>query len=846
LDQIHTSVPAISPSTVTSPTSTTASPSVAIGYNTFSRPQKATLSRPPSVAGSLASMDEHLSASQRVSVAAFRKGIRRPSETFGSGAVSDAGHGADLDDDDVPLAVLGKGHPRQKSSVSVDDHHAQAQASEGPSSFASPEEVVRKTSPPLQPPTGGVKVHGHTRDGSGSGGFIVKSGWTSNASFSPPAGPNALPSAATKHRRAQSQGEYQPVFSSPDISRSSTPANILESHDVVSSPHDISPADGYFGATSPRFTQKPVKSPPAPLSELGPRLDFGHESASPDQPASVANARSAPPPVAALDLPTPRELPPAESELDLPLPPDQMPPSPDKLEHDLPSRPSSRGPVTFNQDSTASRQSKRRSLLDEPMRFFSGFLNPQSTEEDGFDPALIAASMRALTDSSDRRASSSSPELLIPEYKGDGSPATSPMDERERDRPRDTLKARLAAASAAKVATAAISVPSRPTLTRLSTTDTANSASDDHTTEHFKSPVSDSSTVSPFHPGPGPVLATATATATGLSRSSGSGLGQSDLHASPDGGQIRPAPVAQSIFVRPPRPRPRERLPSGSGDRKKPSWSSSEDESEGGGSEEEDTPPRKSVRPAASGSTLTSNTNTTIVPTDTALTFQSDVHPEAQSKTTGGSTSNGDESSSEEETLADVRTRASRSTLSVNKLMSPSPVISSVPLPTPPPPPSVSLSPRKNLSPIGVGGDSATSRSRPKNERTPSGTSVTPSSPKVSSPRSVRPLPVKSPNTLPPIKKEPPRSTASPASSQSALTGDSSVQQPVTPRDPVVSLPKHQRGTSHTRTESGDANADADVSLSSQSQQVSRLPEVHSDPEPNMSLPRRGHVADQT
>jgi hypothetical protein len=56
------------------------------------------------------------------------------------------------------------------------------------------------------------------------------------------------------------------------------------------------------------------------------------------------------------------------------------------------------------------------------------------------------------------------------------------------------------------------------------------------------------------------------------------------------------------------------------------------------------------------------------------------------------------------------------------------------------------------------------------------------------------------------------------------LTGDSSVQQPVTPRDPVVSLPKHQRGTSHTRTESGDA----DVSSSSQSQQVSRVPKIRS------------------
>lgn len=748
--------------------------------------------------------------------------------------MSDAGHGADLDDDDVPLAVLGKGHPRQTSNVSVDDHHAQAQASEGLSSLASPEEVSRKTSPPLPTPTGGVKVHGHTRDGSGSGGFIVKSGWTSNASFSPPAGPNALPSAATKHRRAQSQGDYQPVFSSPDISRSSTPANVLDSHDVVSSPNDISPADGYFGATSPRFTQKPVKSPPAPLSELGPRLDVGHESASPDQPSALANARSAPPPVAALDLPTPREVPPAESDLDLPLPPDQMPPSPDNLEHDLPSRPSSRGPATFNQDSTASRQSKRRSLLDEPMRFFSGFLNPQSTEEDGFDPALIAASMRALTDSSDRRASSSSPELLIPEYKGDSSPATSPMDERERDRPRDTLKARLAAASAAKAASAALPspspshLPSRPTLARLSTTGTANSASDDHTTEHFKSPVSDSSTVSPFHPGSVAVTA------------------QAGLPASPDCGQVRPVPVAQSRFVRPARPRPRERLPSGSGDRKKPSWSSSEDESEGGGSEEEDTPPRKSVRPAASGSTLTSNTNTTIVPTETALPPQLDVDRRARPKTTGGSTSNGDESSSEEETLADVRTRASRSALSINKLMSPSPVISSVPLPTAPP--SVSLSPRKNLSPIGV--DPTAPRSRPKNERTPSGTSVTPSSPKVSSPRSVRPPPVKSPNrgpdALPPTKKEPPRSTASPASSQSALTGDSSVQQPVTPRDPVVSLPTHQRGTSHTRTESGDPDADADVSSSSQSQQVGRVPEIHSDPEPNFSWPRRGRDADET
>ncbi|WVQ99985.1 hypothetical protein IAU59_007128 [Kwoniella sp. CBS 9459] len=107
------------------------------------RPRQASkpLSRPPSIANSLASAtgDEFIIPSARVSVAAFRKGIRRPSE--GLTTMSDIGHGHsqgsslgvtnglpsalhdgdDGDDDDLPLGILNKRKElgREKSSQSL-------------------------------------------------------------------------------------------------------------------------------------------------------------------------------------------------------------------------------------------------------------------------------------------------------------------------------------------------------------------------------------------------------------------------------------------------------------------------------------------------------------------------------------------------------------------------------------------------------------------------------------------------------------------------------------------------------------------------------------------------------
>ncbi|WWC63272.1 uncharacterized protein I303_105872 [Kwoniella dejecticola CBS 10117] len=103
----------------------------------LAHPPPVPLSRPASVAHSLGSATgEEFMTANKVSVAAFRKGIRRPSENLVT--MSDIGHGAmtpryasgqhsplhhatdDEDDDDVPLGMIkGKDLRREKSSQSL-------------------------------------------------------------------------------------------------------------------------------------------------------------------------------------------------------------------------------------------------------------------------------------------------------------------------------------------------------------------------------------------------------------------------------------------------------------------------------------------------------------------------------------------------------------------------------------------------------------------------------------------------------------------------------------------------------------------------------------------------------
>ena len=187
-------------------------------------PARPSLSRPPSVAASLASVDDCIMPSNRVSVAAFRKGIRRPSE--GPGTMSDVGHGELDDDDDVPLGMRPKGFgaARVRSSASSSSLPIEQ------------EEVTRKTSPRPSPTLSpGMTFAVHKRNGGGSGGFVVKSAKTTRTILPH----NSLERAASD--------PWKDSFVSPTPNSPSSPA-LPDTQEIVNTPDIVSPVDGYFSS----------------------------------------------------------------------------------------------------------------------------------------------------------------------------------------------------------------------------------------------------------------------------------------------------------------------------------------------------------------------------------------------------------------------------------------------------------------------------------------------------------------------------------------------------------------------------------------------------------------------
>jgi hypothetical protein len=181
---------------------------------------------------SLASLDDHIASSAKVSAAAFRKGIRRPSSTYLDEAMDH--------DDDVPLGML-RNSGRQSSAISLSS--MDGAGARLPVMMKSPGKNVNRVnqSVPTTPSTNGNMVK------------------------SPSMQPVEIEKASTSHIRSKtmpliSPEEIHPIFPSPTHSPAGSPR--MTTHP---DPLEERPDRATTKATPP-----PVESP-APVS---PEFDF--------------------------------------------------------------------------------------------------------------------------------------------------------------------------------------------------------------------------------------------------------------------------------------------------------------------------------------------------------------------------------------------------------------------------------------------------------------------------------------------------------------------------------------------------------------------------------------------
>ncbi|OCF37920.1 hypothetical protein I316_00144 [Kwoniella heveanensis BCC8398] len=404
------------------------------------------LSRPPSIANSLASAtgDEFSIPSARVSVAAFRKGIRRPSE--GLTTMSDIGHGFgpgpsqgsglsnglqsplhdDDDDDDLPLGMLNRRKElgREKSSQSLSSLRNMEDKVVNKQPFVqSPE---RKPSPspaassrdrsfsPTPSPGPTPNLTSASLSVTDTDPIVRKASPAlsvgGGASIPRKSSPNPALSFTVQRQKHQRNGGGSGGFvvKSTRLSRDDLLSRAATGTGLATSPVP-SPSPGQNDLHPPAFATPPALTPATPIPPTAQEQEQGIPLASsPEQMSPVDGyfstiapyistfqqekehnhepipALAPGPPVEPIGIPQPGEKTPAS--LNLPLPPDQMPDTPPKNPQDLPGGETPLSPGAR----------KRKSLLEEPMRIISGLWNTQpSAEEDGFDPALVLNSMTA-------------------------------------------------------------------------------------------------------------------------------------------------------------------------------------------------------------------------------------------------------------------------------------------------------------------------------------------------------------------------------------------------------------------------------------------------------------------
>ena len=332
----------------TSHTPEPAPPAPPISYFNTARPRPGTtgtrppVSRPPSVAGSMTSMDEFFASSGKITAAAFRKKIRRPSEM---GSPVTPAEQTD-DDDDAPLAIRARNRVLSNPTMPAPDMilrpsmaRAQTEAPKAgnPAKLtARPPSVYDRSQSVSPAPSSVLPDRGEDRRPP-SRGFVVKG------------------STSTRQERA-AQADMRSSLGRPSSfeSRESAKPTTPQSQALVRS------ATGEH-----RQTPKDLHDLELALSVPLPGLDqsFGSYRPSPSPPPSTTSHKISPsrpaPPVEPINLPGPEDLTP--KSLDLPLPPDQMPETPPPL-NALPSRPSSRNDA-----------SPHSALLESPLKVIAGF-----------------------------------------------------------------------------------------------------------------------------------------------------------------------------------------------------------------------------------------------------------------------------------------------------------------------------------------------------------------------------------------------------------------------------------------------------------------------------------------
>lgn len=497
-------------------------PNSPVAY-TSPKPTAIPLSRPASVAHSLTSVDDMVSPN-RVSVAAFKKGLRRQSNGPMS-TMSDMGHGTPVsgsgdEDDDVPLGkrIVSQPFPRPTSSPSLSNMRNLSLSNlERTASNLMLKQLEKQTSEKevssQEPLAFQAKAYSRT-----SSGFVVKS-------RSPMASNQDLLSSPVSS--LNSLAAAFPVSLGPTVLANSPPARTSSANAGVINFNEALPpstdnkeflTDGYFSAGAPssnQVTQRVQEFQPPIISQtteeltkvaIPPPLATARQppvnpiaKLSTNVQSSISPPKqSTPPPVQQIDVPQPSpDISPTLLGLNLPLPPDQMPDTPPKAPvplSELTRLPgsSSEGPAS------PSTQRKRMSLLEEPMKYLSG-LWVTSPAGDGFDPVFAINSR----DEPQSPTGSNRPDITswyVPQDLPKRQTSVSPPPLSPAERIRSPLSERLAGVATSTISTTR---PGRglqkPVMEKLKTSVEDLSPSDNH-----KSLVSDFTLASIPQSGPRP------------------------------------------------------------------------------------------------------------------------------------------------------------------------------------------------------------------------------------------------------------------------------------------------------------------------------------------------------
>ncbi|WRT68373.1 uncharacterized protein IL334_005349 [Kwoniella shivajii] len=413
------------------------------------------LSRPTSISHSLASVsaitDENLIPTNKVSLAAFRRGIRRPSEVFSSTAMtaSDSGHYTsphnpqlplhhnDYDDDDTPLGMIVRREQSSQSLSSLRGNNPIMPRSGDAKPITMFNITERISSPALNESGTGLAMPSGEQQL--IPGLIDRKDTTSpsivEGKYIPTPSPNLSSNDITRRGSPNSGlGQDIPRKSSPNPGLSFTVQRQKQRHQrngggsggfVVKSARlsrdDLIPKTtvGQVGETRPELNTPPVSdlSTPNPAEYISPQMVTCQEEFEPidgyfshlaplipDQythTISEPSNRSKPSTnvgVVRTASPAHAPGPPIES-LSLPQPGEKTPGSlnlplpPDQMPNTPPKRPSD---LPSAANSTSPNAKKRLSLLEDPIRVISGLWGSPPPTEDAFDPDFVVSSMNVL------------------------------------------------------------------------------------------------------------------------------------------------------------------------------------------------------------------------------------------------------------------------------------------------------------------------------------------------------------------------------------------------------------------------------------------------------------------